>query len=150
VTSQRYVTCSARGGHFSKGLAGYNIGNVRQFLKRYLQCLLAARIFTVDFVVRTLAVKKKIRARFDMSDRTIPFLVKLWAIEWMQWWKNIRIQRFYNYKGTQDLRPVVYRDSDPLGMSKNQIFRFVNERKDAVPYVSTSRIITYFIFMSCQ
>jgi hypothetical protein len=33
VTSQRYVTCSARGGHFSKGLAGYNIGNVQQFLK---------------------------------------------------------------------------------------------------------------------
>jgi hypothetical protein len=33
VTSQRYVTCSARGGQFSKGLAGYNIGNVQQFLK---------------------------------------------------------------------------------------------------------------------
>jgi hypothetical protein len=27
------VTRSARGGHFSKGLAGYNIGNVQQFLK---------------------------------------------------------------------------------------------------------------------
>jgi hypothetical protein len=26
----------------------------------------------VDFVVCTLAVKKKIRAGFDMSDRTIP------------------------------------------------------------------------------
>jgi hypothetical protein len=25
---------SARGGHFSKGLAGYNIGNVQQFLKK--------------------------------------------------------------------------------------------------------------------
>jgi hypothetical protein len=25
--------CSARGGHFSKGLAGYNIGSVQQFLK---------------------------------------------------------------------------------------------------------------------
>jgi hypothetical protein len=24
---------SAKGGHFSKGLAGYNIGNVQQFLK---------------------------------------------------------------------------------------------------------------------
>jgi hypothetical protein len=24
---------SARGGYFSKGLAGYNIGNVQQFLK---------------------------------------------------------------------------------------------------------------------
>jgi hypothetical protein len=24
---------SARGGHFSKGLSGYNIGNVQQFLK---------------------------------------------------------------------------------------------------------------------
>jgi hypothetical protein len=34
VTSQRYVTCSAKGGHFSKGLAGYNIGNVRQFFKK--------------------------------------------------------------------------------------------------------------------
>jgi hypothetical protein len=30
---------------------------------------------TVDFVVCTLAVKKKIRAGFDMSDRTIPLLV---------------------------------------------------------------------------
>jgi hypothetical protein len=27
------VTRSARGGHFSKGLAGYNIGSVQQFLK---------------------------------------------------------------------------------------------------------------------
>jgi hypothetical protein len=59
VTSQRYVTCSARGGHFSKGLEGYNIGKVRQFLKKYLQCVLAARIFTVDFVVCILTVKKK-------------------------------------------------------------------------------------------
>jgi hypothetical protein len=72
VTSQRYVTRSARGGHFSKGLAGYNIGNVQQFKKEYLQCVLAARILTVDFVVCTLAVKKKIRAGFDLSDRTIP------------------------------------------------------------------------------
>jgi hypothetical protein len=40
-----------------------------------LQCVLAARIFTVDFVVCTLTVKKKIRAGFDMSDRTIPLLV---------------------------------------------------------------------------
>jgi hypothetical protein len=63
---------SARGGHFSKGLAGYNIGNVQQFLKKYLQCVLAARILIVDFVAYTLAVKKKIRAGFDMSDRTIP------------------------------------------------------------------------------
>jgi hypothetical protein len=38
-----------------------------------LQCVLAAKILTVDFVVCTLAVKKKIiRAGFDMSDRTIP------------------------------------------------------------------------------
>jgi hypothetical protein len=28
-------------------------------LKKYLQCVLAARILTVDFVVCTLAVKKK-------------------------------------------------------------------------------------------
>jgi hypothetical protein len=28
----------------------------------------------MDFVVCTLAVKKKIRAGFDMSDRTIPLL----------------------------------------------------------------------------
>jgi hypothetical protein len=46
-----------------------NFGNLK---KKYLQCILAARILTVDFVVCTLAVKKKIRARFDMSDRTIP------------------------------------------------------------------------------
>jgi hypothetical protein len=37
-----------------------------------LQCVLAARILTVDFVVCTIAVKKKIRARFHLSDRTIP------------------------------------------------------------------------------
>jgi hypothetical protein len=43
--------------------------------KKYLQCVLVARILTVDFVVCTLAVKKKIRAGFDLSDRTIP----LWA-----------------------------------------------------------------------
>jgi hypothetical protein len=76
VTSQRYVTRSARGGHFSKGLAGYNIGNVQQIFKKCLQCILAARILTVDFVVCTLVVKKKkIRTGFDMSDRTIPLLV---------------------------------------------------------------------------
>jgi hypothetical protein len=40
--------------------------------KKYLQWVLAAKILTVDFVVCTLAVKKKIRAGFDMSDRTIP------------------------------------------------------------------------------
>jgi hypothetical protein len=40
-----------------------------------LQCVLAAKILTVDFVVCTLAVKKKIRAGFDMSDRTIPLSV---------------------------------------------------------------------------
>jgi hypothetical protein len=57
--SQRYVTRSARGGHFSKGVAGYNIGNAQQFFKKYLQCVLAARILIVDFVVCTLAVKKK-------------------------------------------------------------------------------------------
>jgi hypothetical protein len=62
---------SARGGHFSKGLAGYNIGHVQQFFKKYLQCVLAAKILTVDFVVCTLVVKK-MRAGFDMSDRTIP------------------------------------------------------------------------------
>jgi hypothetical protein len=43
--------------------------------KKYLQCVLAVRILTVDFVVCTLAVKKKIRAGFDMSDRTIPLSV---------------------------------------------------------------------------
>jgi hypothetical protein len=37
-----------------------------------LQCVLAARILTVDFVVCTLAVEKKIRAGFDLSDSTIP------------------------------------------------------------------------------
>jgi hypothetical protein len=37
-----------------------------------LQCVLAAKILIVYFVVCTLAVKKKIRAGFDMSDRTIP------------------------------------------------------------------------------
>jgi hypothetical protein len=31
-------------------------------------------MLTVDFVACTLAVKKKIRAGFDMSDRTIPLL----------------------------------------------------------------------------
>jgi hypothetical protein len=36
--SQKYcvlhtATGSARGGYFSKGLAGYNIGNAKQFLK---------------------------------------------------------------------------------------------------------------------
>jgi hypothetical protein len=36
-----------------------------------LQCVLAAKILTVYFVVCTLVVKK-IRAGFDMSDRTIP------------------------------------------------------------------------------
>jgi hypothetical protein len=66
---------SDRGGHFSKGLAGYNIGNVQQFKKKYLQCVLAARILTVDLYVCTLAVKKKIRAGFDMSDRTSPLLL---------------------------------------------------------------------------
>jgi hypothetical protein len=40
-----------------------------------LQCVLAAKILIVDFVVCTLAVKKKIRADFDMSDRTIPLSV---------------------------------------------------------------------------
>jgi hypothetical protein len=64
VTSQRYVTCSARDEHFSKGLAGYNIGNVRQFKKKYLQCVLAARILTVDFVVCALTVEKKNQGRF--------------------------------------------------------------------------------------
>jgi hypothetical protein len=33
VLSVAYCPGSATGGHFSKGLAGYNIGNVRQFLK---------------------------------------------------------------------------------------------------------------------
>jgi hypothetical protein len=72
VLSFAYCPGSARGGHFSKGLAGYNIGNVQQFLK-----ILAVRIIlTVDFVVCTLAVKKKkIRAGFDMSDQTIPLFV---------------------------------------------------------------------------
>jgi hypothetical protein len=59
-------------GHFSKGHAGYNIGNVQQFFKKYLQSVLAARILQVDFVVCTLAVRKKIRAGFDLSDRTLP------------------------------------------------------------------------------
>jgi hypothetical protein len=45
-----------------------------------LQCVLAAKILTVDFVVCTLAVKKKIRASFVMSDRTIP----LW-VSWIVW-----------------------------------------------------------------
>jgi hypothetical protein len=70
MTSQRYVTCSA--GHFSKGLTGYNIGNVKQFLKKYLQCVSAARIFTVDFVVCTLIVKKiQGRFRYVGSDHSL-------------------------------------------------------------------------------
>jgi hypothetical protein len=78
VLSVAYCPSSARGGHFSKGLTGYNIGNVQQFLKKYLQCVLAVRILTVDFVVCTLAVKKrkKIMAGFDLSDRTIPLSVE--------------------------------------------------------------------------
>jgi hypothetical protein len=40
-----------------------------------LQCVLAAKILTVDFFVCTLAVKKKFRAGFDMSDQTIPLSV---------------------------------------------------------------------------
>jgi hypothetical protein len=49
---------------------------ISAIFKKYLQCVLAARILTVDFVVCTLAVeKKKIRAGFDMLDRTIPLLV---------------------------------------------------------------------------
>jgi hypothetical protein len=43
-----------------------------EIFKKYLQSVLAARILTLYFVVRTLAVEKKIRAGFDMSDRTIP------------------------------------------------------------------------------
>jgi hypothetical protein len=43
--------------------------------KKYLQCVLAARILTFDFVVCTLAVKKKIRTGFDISDQTIPLSV---------------------------------------------------------------------------
>jgi hypothetical protein len=35
--------------------------------------VLAVRILIVDFVVCTLAVEKKNRAGFDLSDRTIPF-----------------------------------------------------------------------------
>jgi hypothetical protein len=34
------------------------------FLKKYLQCVLAARILTVDFVVCTVAVGKKNQGRF--------------------------------------------------------------------------------------
>jgi hypothetical protein len=48
-----------------------NFGNLK---KKYLQCVLATSILTVDFVVCTLAVKKKIRAGFDMSDWTIALL----------------------------------------------------------------------------
>jgi hypothetical protein len=44
--------------------------------KKYLQCVLAAKILIVDFVVYTLAVKKK-RAGFDMSDQTIPLSVHI-------------------------------------------------------------------------
>jgi hypothetical protein len=62
---------SARGGHFSKDLSGYNIGHVQQFLKKYLQCVLVAKILIVYFVVCTLVVKK-IRTGFDMSDGPIP------------------------------------------------------------------------------
>jgi hypothetical protein len=47
------------------------MGNFGNFLK-ILAVLTAAKILTVDFVVCTLAVEKKIRAGFDMSDRTIP------------------------------------------------------------------------------
>jgi hypothetical protein len=40
-----------------------------------LQCVLAAKILTEDFVVCALAVQKKMRVGFDMSDRTIPLSV---------------------------------------------------------------------------
>jgi hypothetical protein len=70
----RVAYCSARGGHFCKGLAGYNIGHVQQFLIKYLQCVLAAKILTVDFVVYSCG-EKKISAGFDMSDQTIPLSV---------------------------------------------------------------------------
>jgi hypothetical protein len=43
--------------------------------KKYLQCVLAAKILTVDFVVCTLAVKKN-QGGFDKSDRTIPLSVE--------------------------------------------------------------------------
>jgi hypothetical protein len=46
---------------------------ISTIFKKYLQCVLAARILTADFFVCILALKK-IRVGFDMSDRTIPLL----------------------------------------------------------------------------
>jgi hypothetical protein len=45
-----------------------NFGN----FKKILAMRISSKILTVDFVVCILAVKKKIRAGFDMSDWTIP------------------------------------------------------------------------------
>jgi hypothetical protein len=65
---------SARGGHFSKGLAGYNIGHFQQFLKN--TCSVAAKILTVDFVVCALAVKKNQgRFRHVGSDHSLVRLI---------------------------------------------------------------------------
>jgi hypothetical protein len=66
----RVAYCSARRGHFFKGLAGYNWPCPAIF-KKYFQYVLAVKILTVDFIVCTLAVKKKMRAGFEMTDQTI-------------------------------------------------------------------------------
>jgi hypothetical protein len=47
---------SATGRHFSKGLAGYNIWQCSAIFKKYLQCVLAARILIVDEVSNSFSV----------------------------------------------------------------------------------------------
>jgi hypothetical protein len=59
VTSQSYVTCSVRGWTFLQGSGSLQYWQCSAIFKKYLQCVLAARILIVDFVLCTLAVKKK-------------------------------------------------------------------------------------------
>jgi hypothetical protein len=81
------------GGHFSKGLAGYNIGNVQQFFLKYLQCVLEARILIMDFVC-TLAVKKKNQGRFRPvgSDHS---LVRSWARILLETWMFVYVYSLF-------------------------------------------------------
>jgi hypothetical protein len=51
---------SARGEHFSKGPGRLHYWQCSAIFKKYLQCVLAASILTVEFVVCALAVRKKL------------------------------------------------------------------------------------------
>jgi hypothetical protein len=53
-------------------LAGYNIGNVQQFLKN----------FDSGFCFVYYCSEKEIRAGFDLSDRIIALLVACAAVDW--------------------------------------------------------------------